>query len=463
MQITTQDHRRYIGVAATICYLLLLAMALYFYKERIFFSDTGFYIFEMVRTGNFTIQHGRFVAYFTEIFPIGMRRLEMPLASIVMAHSISFVLLNIAGFVVLYKGFKQHYLALAFLFFNVLMARHTFYYCLSELVQGVTFFFFYIALLMQLHNRQKARWWQWLLAILSLVVAVFSHPMMLFYPVFILSYLVLKYRAKSKVFIIGGIVYALFQFLKMHFFKSPYDVGATQRFYDGLALLPHFYKTTAFKDLVEYFIKDYYLIAVLMIATLVYYLREKQWIMFAFILSYSIGFLIINIITEPNGTFQFYLEARYILFSLFVIFPLVYDVLGALHPKLWIALVTACLAISLLGIFNTHGKYSARVAMMNSLLQEMAAKGQEKIIVPQDALPAHLVMMTWPVAYECWGLSMISQGVSRGVIISENDQQFAQFPSSKKGFLSINGYMPYCEFPNKYFIFKDSANYYQNY
>lgn len=463
MLFTIQNHRRYIGVVASFYYLLLLAMAFYFYKERIFLSDTAFYIFEIVRTSNFTIQHGRFVAYFTEIFPVLMRRLEMPLTTIVVAHSLSFVMLNIVGFTLLYKGFKQHYLALAFLFFNVLMARHTFYYCLSELVQGVTFFFFYIALLIQLHNSQKASWWQWLLAIVSLWVAVFSHPMMLFYPVFIFCFYVLKYRAKAKIFISGALLYALFQFIKMYFFKSPYDVGSTQKFYDGLVLLPHFYDTAAFKDLVQYFIKDYYLIAVLMVWTLVHYLRSKEWLMFVFIMFYSIAFLLINIITEPNGAFQFYIEARYILFSLFVIFPLVYDVLVALKPKVWGFVIFGCLAISLLGIYNTHGKYSARNDLLRALLHEMETKEQEKIIVQKAALPAHLVMMTWPVAYECWGLSTIEQGVSRGLIIEETDRQFEQYPLSNNGFLSIYGYMPYKEFSSKYFIFKDSVGYYQNY
>ena len=62
----------------------LLCLATVFYQERIIFSDAAFYLFNIVKDGQFAIFHSRFIAVLTEIFPLTAVKLGIPLQQIML-------------------------------------------------------------------------------------------------------------------------------------------------------------------------------------------------------------------------------------------------------------------------------------------------------------------------------------------------------------------------------------------
>jgi hypothetical protein len=464
MQNFFKSHRRLLLVGGALTYLILFIFAVLFYKERIFFSDAAFHLFEIVRSGGeFTIQHSRFVAYSTELFPYFFTKLGMPLESVVYSYSVSFIVLDFIAFFVLILGFKNQKLALAFLLFNILMARHSFYWCLSELIQGVAFFFLFLGVVLKMTDEKKSTWLDYLLIVIFLLVAVFAHPMMLFFAVFAFLYFGYKNIKNSSFLILSAVMFIVLYGFKFAFFRDEYDVYSSQKLSEGLKMFPHYFDTIGFKSFVHDMFFDYYLVLALYVGLLIFYFSTRRFFRFFLIFLYPLGFAFINIIAEPNGANQFYIETRYIVLSIFVILPFVYDVLPLLKRNTAIGLIASLVVISLVSIFDAHTIYTQRLVWLRSFVRQTETLKNNKLIVLKSKLPMDTVMMDWAMPYEVWLLSTVESGVTRSIVTIENEHQFENEKNCRNCFFNNWGPMDYSIFPKEYFKFTDTTTPYVYY
>jgi hypothetical protein len=418
------------------------------------FTDAAYHLFHIIANNRFEIQSSRFVAYFTQSFVLFPARAGCSLETIAQLYSFSFPFLNLLAFWVLMVGFRNHRLSLVFLLLSFLMTRASFYWCLSDIVQGYAFFFVYLACL--LHNPDKQKHiGLLLLQYLCLFFTVFSHPLMLFSVLFVLIFLAYTEKDSRKNIVAQALVFLLLYAVKHFFFKSPNDESASGGLWDGLHDLRNFMHWPANRNFARYLVKDFQLVAVLWVISLFYYQRKKQWFLFTLLCASFIGYALLNNIATRQGADQFYIESHYLALCLFVALPVVWHLLPKV-PSLRFRMVglAILLSISLLEIYRHHVPFSVRIDLLRREIAQMKAEGSDKWIIRPEELPREQMFMYWAVSFEIWLLSTIEHQTSYSLLVREQDQEFYDLEHCNTCLGTKWTNFQYEQLPPRYFILK---------
>lgn len=153
-------------------YLLLIAASAIFYQLRVLYSDSAYYLFRIANEGNFHIEHGRYGAFASQVLPLLGVKLGAPLAIVACLYSISIPMFT--GLWSTWICLRQRKNALVFatliLLLQTLSIRHSWFWPVSELLQGVIYLimgFFYL-------QTDEKKWLP--VAWLFLGLALLSHP-----------------------------------------------------------------------------------------------------------------------------------------------------------------------------------------------------------------------------------------------------------------------------------------------
>lgn len=453
-----------------ITYSVLIIFAILFYKERMVFNDAAYHLFAILDKNDFAFQNHRYVAAFTQAFPLFASRLGLPLEYIAILYSVSFEFFAIIVFLVLISGFKNTQLALGFLLFSTLMVRHSFFWCLSELVQGTSVYFIYLAFWFRSIEKgyYKAGVTSKLLMFSLLILLVFSHPLMPFCVLFGSMFLFLFFRNEDfsvrKSIIVHSIFYTVLYLLRSYFLRTGNDTSSSSSFIRGLKLFPNYFDIPSNINFVRYFLYDYTFISLIAIAVGLYYLIKREYL---FLLLFSTAFFVytfINNISEPYGFEQFYVEYRYLILSVFVIFPFVFHLLPLIKSHYTINIIVSIpVMLSLFFIFNLQPTYLKRTRWHQNLMKRTADFPKKKlIVVPNEGIRDSL-RMYWGAPYEMWLISTIETGESRSIIIEESPNQFDEAMSQNAQFQTKWAMCWYSYFHSKYIQFNDTTTAYVKY
>jgi hypothetical protein len=447
----------YLGLI-TYCFLMLLGI-LYF-KERTVILDSAYHLFSIIYHRSFAIQGNRFGAVLTQIYPLIATKMNLSLQAIAISYSLSFIIFSALTFLLTFFWSKNTKMALSILLFNVLMVTHTFYWPHPELPSGIVFTLFYFGLAEHFLKKNGKFLAFYIATPLFLITIVFFHPLLIFVFFFSTLYFYLIYLEKMKFFMLISLCYLLIFVVKAKFFHSSYESDAMEGLKNVLRQFPHYFDMASNKNLIRYFVRDYYLVPILLFGVVVFYVRRREFYKLLLVAGFFFGFCFIVNINYINGASQFYLEAQYLLLSLFVILPFVYDILPEIkRPQFSFTVIALLLGISLVRIWCAHDFYSNRVDWYRQFLAKTSGLDQKKLVVAPNNAPLNTLLMTWGSSYEFWLLSTLEQGVSRSVIIEENKGEFDLEMGNKKAFISRWGSFDYPQMNQKYFVFRDTSAY----
>lgn len=457
--------KRSLLIFGAVTYTILAAMSLYFYKERTMFTDMAYHLFFILKDCDFAIQNYRFGAFFTQLFPLIGARLGLSLATIAQLYSLSFIVLYATTFFALLQIDRSKNIALSYLLFSVLMVRHTFFWIQSELPQAAAFAFIYFALLYEILQSAKAHFGSKLLLVVLLIVVVFSHPLMLFLLSFILLFLIYKFPRKRQFILSHFLFFLTIYFVKSYFFKTSYDSQAMSKLLHGLKLFPHYLDIPSNVLWLKYFTSDYLLLSALFLASAMFLLVQKRYFLLALMGVYFLGYSFMVNLTEVNGADQYYIENQYLLLSAFAIIPFVFEVLPFFKQRIraayWIAPMLAC---SLLFIFKSHAIFSERLEFLQRFVSNVhKATPVKKLVLSKATLPQKTIFMNWAISYEIWLISTVELNETLSVIEEEQDNEFSGALNATRTFQAKWGLFDYNEFPQKYFVFKDTTTTYVRY
>lgn len=192
---------------------------------------------------------------------------------------------------------------------------------------------------------------------------------------------------------------------------------------------------------------------------MLHYLRKKHWLKLGLLAVSLLGYTLLVNVSYPNGAEQFYIENLYLPLSIFVAFPLVFDVLPSWPQKKVLLGLAFVLLIRLVHIGFSHQFYTTRLHYLQEYLLQTAGDKEQKLILSSGQFPKDTLLMTWASPYEFWLLSTISTGTSRSITILDQPEAVEWAKDQKESFLTQWGVFPYAELPTRYFIFQDSSNY----
>ncbi len=445
----------------TFVYAFFLFLAVYFFIERTAFVDIAFHLFSIFKDDGFAIQNNRFVAFITQLFPLISFKLGVDLKLIAIFYSVSFVILYAAIFYIITVVLKSWRFGFAMILMNTIMVTHTFYWIQSELQQGLAFLVLFFAVLyhfLERTDKEKNFFLEWVLVILIFFL-VFAHPLMIFPFTFLALYFAVSKKEHFKNYLYYLFLFLSFFAIKYVFFKTYYDSNAMLGLDNIKRLFPDYFTLESNKKFIKYVISDYYFLPIAVVFVSVFYIVKKQYLKFILTSGSFMFYLMLVNVSYPNGADQFYIENLYLPLSIFIVFPLAFDIIGRIKPVYFSLIFSVFLIIRLADIYGTHEIYTERVNFLSHLIEDSDKSESKKLIIQETEEIKKKTIMSWSTPYEIWLLSTIKNGKSSSIIITENAKDLEWTLPYNNKFVTRWGAFDYSKLPSQYFIFQDTSKY----
>lgn len=451
----------FIGTAT---YAVLVLFSMLYFKERTIFLDAAFHLFQIVRTGDFTIQANRFGAVVTQIFPLLSVKLNLPTKWVMLNYSVGVTLYYFIVFLICTKVFKSLQTGLAMVLFNTFIVTYTFYWMQIELAQGIALTILLFGFLLRDKSWTHYTALEIALFFILLITILYFHPLLLF----VYLFLVLFFLIDQTIFINKKLLYtSLIITGAVYFFKTFIFKGAAyddafmgNAVHNFKEMFPNYFTIEANKNFIKYCLKDYYLLPIGLGIATIYYIRQRSFYKLALLLSFFFAYLLLVNVAAYNHMPQFHIESFYLPLSIFIIFPLIYDVFPAIkNQKILIGVLILVLMVRLAAIGLAHRANQARINWEAKVLEATKSLPNKKLLLSDADAPMDTLLMSWGSSYEFWLLSSLQNEHPRSILIDEDPSRLDWALSNNKGMITEWGVFEYKDLPQRYFNFTDTTYY----
>ncbi len=405
-------------------WLLLLAMSLVFYQERAFFMDAGFQLFNLINEQKIQVYHYRFVTAVPQVVPFLLLKMGAPLWALAMGFSAAYIIFYFAIWHLLVRYLRCDALGWVLLSLMVLMTFDGFYHIQSEFNLGLALLL--LAFGVVLRNARLDAAWQWAVLLPLIATIGFSHKLSIIFTVFLWVFFWLgkkELRHWRYVLLLG--VFIVATGIKSAFFTNWYEAAKQAEFATNLQhYFPRLWDIPSNIVFFERCLRYYYLLPLLLGVVSVFYLRKKQWLQLGLVWSFSLGYLLLYNIADPQAQYRFYSEVSYLPLSIFVAVPFFFDVLGEIDDKTrrWLPyLIAAVLLLRLATIAWNH----RTVANQFTWIEQQMNRTGNRFLLPENQAPLDTVLMTWGVPFTAMQLlALESPDSAKTLLILPNFRWF---------------------------------------
>ncbi len=430
---------------------ILVVLSLLFYRERMLILDNAFQTFLMINDDRIEIMVHRYPAALIRILPYLLFKCGASLKVILMAFSASYTLFTLLAFHIIVRYFRRPQLALALVLVFTLMVSDTFYWCPSELLQGIPFCFIITAFVF---NKKTTGFGFWMILFSLMVICSLYHPLVIFPMLFLIFYYFESLGWKK-----AGLISVLFT--NIHLIKSL----TLRNFYDNekvnslwanineyginLASIP---RNKIFLDEIFH---HYYFLVIAMVVVIYWFTTKKKYFHLLLCAISTVAFTILLHYSFPESPHKFYMESSYLILGVFWFVPMLHIAWkngNQLIPKI---IFSAAIVISLVRIYYTHGEYKAR---HDYLLNAMAQSRYPKTYIKESKENLDVLEMTWGASFESLILSSLYHKSPQTVWIDKDPESNPVIKESRRGvFLGGFGEIKASRLNKYYFPLADST------
>ena len=391
-------------------WLVMLVMAIIFYKERAFFLDAGFQLFNMINEERIQVYHYRFVTVLPQILPFLLLKINAPLWILAIAYSASYILFFLLMYHILVHYLKNIALGWVLIFLFTLTSLDTFYHIQSEFYLGLAFLILLFGVVLK--NPALNQKWQWAIIIIHLPTIAFSHKLTLIFFIFTWSFFWLsqkELRQKNYFFFLFAFLIATA--IKSIYFTNWYEAAKQADFKTNLELyFPHFQTLPSNFVFLERCIHYYYMLPILLSVVTLFYISRKNWIKTGLTWSFTIGFILLYNISDPGAMHRFYSEVTYLPLIIFVAIPFMFDVFPDLIKKTkWLPVVLGVLICwRLITISANHQLFENNHIWIKQQFKKAEALNTNRLIIKSENTPQDTIIMEWGIPFTAMHLSALS-------------------------------------------------------
>ncbi len=403
---------------------ILLVLSLVFYRERAFFMDAGFQLFNLINEQKIQVYHYRFVTALPQVVPFLLMKMGAPLWALAMGFSAAYILFYFTIWHLLVRYLRCEALGWVLLSLATLMTFDGFYHIQSEFNLGLSLLL--LAFGVVLRNTRLDAAWQWALLVPLAVTVGFSHKLSIIFTVFLWVFFWLKIKElrHGRYGLVLG-VFLLATAIKSVFFTNWYEAAKQAEFAVNLATyLPKPWAIPSNFVFLERCLHYYYLLPLLLGVVSVFYLRKKQWLQLGLVWSFSLGYLLLYNIADPQAATRFYSEVSYLPLSIFVAVPLFFDALPSAKSSRagrWLPfLFGGLLLLRLATIAWNHRTVAGQYAWIKRHLERPG----NRFLLRENQAPLDTVLMTWGVPFTTMHLSALESPDSAETLLILPDFQW---------------------------------------
>lgn len=451
-------NKRFVFITGSIFLIILMFLSLMYCRERTIFSDAAFYLFSMAEQSSPAIFHNRYMAIFSQLLPLLALKFSLPLSVVAKAYSISFVLLQLLVFFLIFFKEKESRFSLIVVLFSSLIITESFFSITSELTIGIFLLLFICSRVIVTNEIEQRK-----TSLYCLVpLLVFSHALLLFPLCFLLVFLHLQFPKqflKKDIFRILGLFF-LALVLKGLLLPDPYEHSAFSGLKNFYLQFPNYFTLPSNIEFYQRIVTHYYWIPILLTVNSIIYFKQKNWLKLFLVngsVIFHIGF--INICFPGLDTPLHYRDNLLSPIAIYLATPFVFDVYNKLTPIYIRAIILLVLFSGCFRLMQTSSYFHNRYLVLESIYQQFQNK---KVIIKRTPKIEKQLIQTWASPYEFWLLSTIENNSSASIIITDSVSLMKTI-SDKNGHIFLNAWGPseYKNFPKQYFKFTDTMSYYQ--
>lgn len=400
-------------------WMVLFAMATYFYKARIF-AESGLYFSQIINNQTFYIECQRIVSGISQILPLISIWVGLEFKYVLLIYSLSHVLFFYFLFLFVYYGLRDRRSGLLIILAQTVGIVHSFFIPVFELYYAVPLLITFYAI-WRLPFRYNVLYILLLLEVLILL----SHPLAFMLFVYLLLYDFRKETAKPFKFYLPIILVFIATLAFKYFVLCDYESGklASQiNLFESKQYL--LFLNPAYNKTIGIFLLRYYFeILAGFIFVLVMLITRKQWFRLLLVTGTFFAYVFLvnssNIIV-PSG----YMEQVMFPFVPIVFIPLIYGFSAKKRQgrqNLAVLLISALVVYRLALIYSGSEIFVKRITQMENLIETARQKGGSKFVISSDVVDHGYSQLNWSYPIETMLLSAIDANDLTLTIVPDKD------------------------------------------
>ncbi len=349
---------------------VLLIFSIVYFEERTLIMDAAYQGFSILRKDAFSIQVNRFGAAFVQAFPLLSARIGLPLQATLWLYSLSFVLEPIICVLILWFGIKHKRMGLGIVLFLTLLVSHTFYWAQSELLQAIILLLFFFGMTMKWMPLKPKHF---LILLPLLPVIVFLHPLIFIPFLFIWIFLLWskEFPKNRWYYLLLGAFLIILAYKHLLVPTKPYDASSYKMAQGILEHFENLFSITSTKNMINYFLTDYFFIFPLWGLISWFYLKKRSWKKHILFQAFFWGYILLINLSYARGLHQYHAESFYRILVVFLVLPLLYDLWkDQTYRKVLIIVLPIIVFIRIVNISQRHHVYEQRVSWHRELLEK---------------------------------------------------------------------------------------------
>ncbi|MBS1623638.1 MAG: hypothetical protein JST83_06435 [Bacteroidetes bacterium] len=384
-----------------LCFAALLALAGIFFRERIAFCDTAYQAVYLLIEQKPWVNWFRPGSIIPQFVPLAAIWLHADLKTVMILHSLSFILFYLAVYLVCYRYSRKTLLFFLAPLYLTLITNEVFYWPQSELQQGMLWLCLYAVLLYEGSFDKFSLLISSVLHFLFLFWIQSFHPLIFFPIVLLIIYYYGTWQSLFSRQSITHIIVAGAAFVSRFLIGilSPYERGKLDI---GNAIrenLPHFISLPSVHAFIHHLPTYYAVYTLVMLAATGWLLWHRQYLKAFALVAISFAYWVLVMISSPPDV-RFYTENMLLPLAFIAAFPLVVDMLPA-YPLRYTATAAALIiAMRLAGIYSVHTDYTAHYAAYDPYIAIARDRKLNGLFVDEKLVNQQQAIITWASGYE---------------------------------------------------------------
>lgn len=462
-EITANTKNLSLALIGHFSFLVVFIFSVYFFRERILFSDTAFQFFKIVNFEKINIEASRYGAILPQIPLLFFMNLGVGLKWLTIIFSASFILLYYLIFIGCTHLLKNAAAGLAVVLVLILNISQSFFHPVTETHQSLVFVVLIYAILQHSGFRNSAI--QLLLTSGLIVFTFFIHPIAVYPLLFIIGYVAIdknQFRsAKPYFLLLVVVVLAVAKVLLTD--ENSYEGQFFTRFINSPSIifdLPKLHST-------NFFIKRigslYFWLGILELILIIFLVQYKKYKKLFWQLVTSGFFLVITLLTYSEGDSDMLMERAFMPLALFVAVPLLKETMESNKYSIYkITLLAVIIGLSLSRIYQQGKTFQKRTEFNYELLTQTAKFSNKKFIVEKSEIDKHIITF-WSHSFETLILSTITEDIpTQTIYAANNTEDLSKYTSEPNSvFLGANFWLEWDiqSLNSKYFDLPENTPY----
>lgn len=393
---------------------VLFVTGIIFYKERLFFADAAFILFNILKYNTFYIQEHRYGSFITQLVPYAGVKMGWPVSAIIKGYAWSFNLFYLLAGIVVYKC-RQYALVVVMALYYYLMVSDTYYWTNNEIHQAVAWMFVFFGVIRWLATKKTSIYIFLSVFFLLAFLAIYTHFIVLIPMLFLWVFLWIQQEGwaiskNMKIVLtvcIGLIIATKFLMVGSHSYDEQRLQNVTHL---SLKDIFHAVVTPVVKNFFWRCFTNYWVAALVFLAGMVSLIQTRKFTLAAWCILSFIGYVLLIGITysDLNQDVQlFYIESEWQCLSVVIAAPFVFAFLPWLKVNHGVVLLTLMFSIRLVYISVSSEKFATHYNFVESVLLQMKAKNINKLGIVSTKEQEKRYMLLWGMPDESMLLSAL--------------------------------------------------------